>query len=158
LAGRRNYGRQDNTARDLRSAPTGGEMRLMWRWRLLIVASILGHVIPAPALASPRPIDWPVTAGHFYTQANGFPPGTSPMGFAIVDDGQAQFWTAFQRRGGTKRLGFPSSQRFVWAGFISQATQKSILQWRPDTRTVDFVNVFDELSRVGQDDWLRSAR
>src|SRR3990172_4251002 len=36
--------------------------------------------------------------------------------------------------------------------------QKEIFQWRPDTGQVSFVNVFDELSNSGKDDWLLTVR
>lgn len=117
---------------------------------------------PVPTMAASRaasnPLDWDVPGGHFYTQTNGFPPGTSPMGYAIVDDEKAQFWTGFRKHGGVERLGFPISQRFLWNGFITQATQKAVLQWRPEKRDVDFVNVFDDLSKAGTDAWLSSVR
>lgn len=104
------------------------------------------------------PLDWAIPGGHFYTEANGFPVGTSPMGYPVVDDAQAQLWTAFQRHGGVARLGYPVSQRFLWGGFVTQATQKAVLQWRPEKRDADFVNVFDDLSSNGKDDWLLNFR
>ncbi|HVC33450.1 MAG TPA: septal ring lytic transglycosylase RlpA family protein [Chloroflexota bacterium] len=117
---------------------------------------------PSPVTSAPKPsvppLDWAIPDGHFYTQANGFPLGTSPMGYAIVDDAPASFWTALQKYGGVNRLGYPVSQRFLWGGFITQATQKAVLQWRPEKHDVDFVNVFDELSKAGKDGWLQSVR
>ncbi len=110
-----------------------------------------------PASARPA-LDWKIPEGWFYTETNGFPLGTSPMGFPIVDDAQAQFWSAFQRHGGVARLGYPVSQRFLWKGYLTQATQKAVLQWRPDKQDVDFVNVFDDLSSAGKDDWLLNFR
>ncbi len=119
-------------------------------------------VRPSSATAAPAPttipLDWDVPGGHFYTEANGFPVGTSPMGYAIVDDDQAHLWTAFREHGGVKVLGYPISRRFIWGGFVTQATQKAVLQWRPDTHDVDFVNIFDELSKHGADAWLSSVR
>jgi hypothetical protein len=80
------------------------------------------------------------------------------MGFAVVDDDQARLWTAFQAAGGVERFGYPVSRRFFWGGFVSQATQKAILQWRPETGTIDYVNVFDDLDRLGKDGWLQTVR
>ncbi|HLH72325.1 MAG TPA: septal ring lytic transglycosylase RlpA family protein [Chloroflexota bacterium] len=114
--------------------------------------------LPRGAAAAQPPLDWSIPNGHFYTQANGFPEGTSPMGYPIVDDADAKFWTAFQNLGGVNRLGYPASQRFLWGGFVTQIMQKAVLQWRPETGTVDFVNVFDDLSRAGADDWLKTVR
>src|SRR5581483_3056447 len=39
-----------------------------------------------------------------------------------------------------------------------QGTQKVGMQWRPDSRTVAFLNVFDILHDRGLDSWLQSAR
>lgn len=114
---------------------------------------------PTPTPGKTQPLlDWSVPNGHFYTEANGYPLGTSPMGYAIVDDAQAQFWTGFQHLGGVDRLGYPVSQRFLWEGFLTQATQKAVLQWRPESRSVVFVNVFDDLSEVGKDEWLQTVQ
>ena len=80
------------------------------------------------------------------------------MGYAIVDDAQARLWTAFQQLGGVSRLGYPVSQRFLWGGYVTQAMQKVVLQWRPEKQDADFVNVFDDLTVAGKDDWLLTAR
>lgn len=130
----------------------------MYRWVIVLVVMLAGLVPPNAAQAEGYPLDWPVPGGHFYTQANGYPLGSSPMGYAIVDDEQARFWSEFERLGGVNRFGYPVSQRFLWGGFISQATQKAILQWRPEKDGVDFVNVFDDLDRAGLDEWLRTVR
>lgn len=128
-------------------------------WLIVVVLAALGWpgAVRAEGIA-PEPLDWAIPGGHFYTQANGFPPGTSPMGYSIVDDDQARFWTAFQKGGGVARFGYPASQRFWWGGFLSQVTQKTVLQWRPETASVDYVNVFDDLDRVGKDAWLQTTR
>ncbi|HLG50016.1 MAG TPA: septal ring lytic transglycosylase RlpA family protein [Chloroflexota bacterium] len=130
---------------------------MLWRLGTLAVALWIGAQ-PALALAAAPPLDWPVPNGHFYTQGNGFPPGTSPMGFIIADDATARLWTAFQRHGGVSRLGYPVSQRFLWDGFVTQVTQKAVLQWRPEKNDVDFLNIFDDLARAGKDDWLLQVR
>lgn len=103
-------------------------------------------------------LDYDIPRGHFYTQANGEPPGKSSKGYAVVDDEAAAFWTEFKRLGGVDAVGYPISRRFNWDGFISQAMQKGILQWRPEVRQAYFVNVFDEMSRRGLDGWLRAYR
>jgi hypothetical protein len=113
---------------------------------------------PAIAAAEPAPLDWDVPSGHFYTQAAGFPPGTSPMGYAITDEDGVLFWSEFRRLGGVARLGYPCSRRFVWGGFVTQLTQKAGLQWRPEAKRVYFVNVFDDLSLAGKDQWLQAVR
>ena len=51
-------------------------------WRLWVVVALvsIGLVLPSAALAAAPTLDWPVPGGRFYTQANGFPLGASPMG------------------------------------------------------------------------------
>jgi hypothetical protein len=122
-----------------------------------LALQIWALALPAVA-AEPPPLDWDVPGGHFYTQANGFPFGASPMGYAITDEGGLLFWSEFQRLGGVARLGYPVSQRFAWGGFVTQLTQKAALQWRPELRRVYFANIFDDLSAAGKDPWLATVR
>jgi len=109
-------------------------------------------VTASPAAAAhPGQLDYDVSSGHFYGQANG-QGGQGSTGYTIIDDGQANFWTAFQADGGVATLGYPSSQRFTSGGFVYQATQRALLQWQADG--VHFANIFDMLSAAGKDDWL----
>ncbi|MGE5618305.1 MAG: hypothetical protein ACM3US_03515 [Sphingomonadaceae bacterium] len=103
-------------------------------------------------------LDYPIANGRFFTQANGSPLGKSPYGYSITDDAGVLLWSEFQRLGGVDVLGYPVSRRFFMDGFISQATQKFILQWRPERREVWFVNVFDVLADRKKDDWLLAFR
>lgn len=107
--------------------------------------------------ASPR-LDYPIPGGHFYTQANGSQPGQSLYGYSITDEADILFWSEFQRLGGVDALGYPISRRFLLDGFVCQATQKFVLQWRPESREVWFVNAFDLLYERGKDDWLLAFR
>ncbi|MBI3977692.1 MAG: trypsin-like peptidase domain-containing protein [Chloroflexi bacterium] len=128
-------------------------MRL-WRVFLALVVALdlFGRAEAAPS----PPADYPITNGHFYTQASGKP--SSLEGFAITDEDGALFWHEFQRLGGVQTLGYPSSRRHDCAGFVCQATQRVILQWRADAGVVMFLNVFDDLSRAGFDPWLEVHR
>lgn len=126
--------------------------------QVAVVVAVWSIVRPAPAAAAAPLLDWAIPNGHFYTETNGFPSGTSPMGFAVTNDSQADFWTAYQQLGGVTRLGYPASQRFMWKGFITQVMQKAVLQWRPKTQSVDFVNVFDELAASGRNAWLQDVQ
>lgn len=76
----------------------------------------------------------------------------------VSDDGGILFLTEFRRLGGVDAVGYPASDRFEWEGFTVQVFQRAIFQWRPETKSVAFVNVFDRLHELGKDDWLRSAR
>jgi hypothetical protein len=98
--------------------------------------------------------DWPLADGRFFTQASGQPAALPPAGFSVRDDETAKMWTEFQRYGGVDGVGYPASRRFEWDGFTTQVMQKAVFQWRPERNGVAFVNVFDELSRMGLDDWL----
>ncbi len=117
---------------------------------------------PATPVASPPPTsgnspdnadDWRIPGGRFYTQtANG------QGGFSVVDDNQARFWAEFQRLGGLQTVGYPISQRYTQDGFVTQAFQKLVLQWRPEVGQAYPVNVFDELSKKGFDTTLLQRR
>lgn len=104
--------------------------------------------------ASAAPQDWAIPNGWFFTQTGD---GVS-RGFSITDDARASFWSEFQRLGGAAVVGYPVSRRFQCDGFTCQATQRVIFQWRPETNSAVFVNVFDLLSETGKDDWLQSTR
>jgi len=118
----------------------------------------LGRLVPVIPAVPSQPVDYPISGGHFFTQASGMAPGRDGSGFPITNVDGIPFWDAFQRLGGVPALGYPASRRFVQDGFVVQATQKAILQWQPATRQVALVNVFDRLHDDGEDGWLASAR
>ena len=123
----------------------------------MVAATVLAFLVSGPVLAesnSPaKRLNWPTENGHFFTQANGFPLGSSPKGYSVIDD-EALFWSGFQRLGGVGKLGYPASRRFMWRGFLTQLTQKAMLQWRPEQNRVVLANLFDDLSILGLDEWL----
>ena len=101
--------------------------------------------------------DFDVSQGHFFSQTNGTTHGPGAGGFVISDADGIPFWTFFQQEGGVATLGYPVSQRFVWDGFVCQATQRGILQWNASNRTVQLANIFDYFAQHGKDPWLESA-
>ena len=103
-----------------------------------------------------RPADYDIGHGHFYTQTNGRK--DSLTGFDVSDDDGVPLWTSFQSLGGTDVLGYPVSRRFEMDGFVVQAFQKAVLQWRPDQKAFDFLNTFDVLHDRGKDGWLQVYR
>lgn len=120
---------------------------------LCLAITSLANAVATSAAQAP---DWDVQGGHFYTQTNA---NAGPnLGFTIMDDANARFWSEFQRLGGVNVLGYPISNRFTWDGFTVQATQREILQWRPDQNQVVYVNVYDRLHDLKQDDWLQAFR
>jgi hypothetical protein len=109
------------------------------------------------ASAQTAPGEQDVPGGHFFTQTNA---NAGPQwGYRITDEGGIGFWSEFKRLGGVNALGYPVSRRFTLDGFIVQATQKVILQWRSDVTPPQayFVNVFDKLHDMGQDSALQQS-
>jgi len=121
---------------------------------LLVVLSLLVALVPAaPQVVHADEVDYGVAGGHFFAQTT-----SGGKGYTIVDDGSAPFWREFNRLGGVQGVGYPISRRFMWNGFLSQAMQRVVFQWRPDTGQVAFVNVFDLMTQAGKDDWLASKQ
>lgn len=81
----------------------------------------------------------------------------SQTGYQVCDDGNARFLAAYNRYG-AQNIGYPISTRYARDGFITQAFQKAILQWRPESNSAAFANVFDDLSRSGMDQRLYETR
>src|SRR5438552_101386 len=125
--------------------------------RLLAVWSVVLVLLPGIAsAAAPSPLkDYPVPNGRFFSEASGQGPVS---GYSISDDGAQAFFAEFDRLGGVEALGYPASRRFEQGGFVHQATQKFLLQWRPELGRVVFANSFDVLSAAGRDDWLQRER
>ena len=124
-----------------------------------IVCSLLIALLPlvGDTAAVAEELDYDLPNGHFFKQTNGLG-GVGSTGFAVVDDATAPFWSEFRRLGGVQVLGYPVSRRFTWDGFVVQAMQKAVLQWRPEAGTVYFVNVIDIMHDRGFDGWLQAFR
>ncbi|HEX6511840.1 MAG TPA: hypothetical protein VF157_06055, partial [Chloroflexota bacterium] len=122
---------------------------------LAVLLTVLLTLIPAAAssalAAAP---DYDIPNGHFYTQTNA---GAGANGFSITDDGGVPMWTWFQKYGGVSLLGYPNTGRFTLDGFVVQGTQRALLQWHPDTKTMAFVNIFDRLHDQGLDPVLEAT-
>jgi hypothetical protein len=139
--------------------------RLMSELRLPFVSAD-ARPSPSPIAArapSPTPVslavaDWAVSGGHFYTQTNGQSPVTSATGFAVTNDGGLTFWDDFQALGGVEGVGYPLSNRFTWRGFTVQVFQKLVFQGAEGGGPVNIVNVMQDLSSLGKDEWLEKER
>jgi len=105
---------------------------------------------PIPATCA---ADFAIPEGWFYTQTGG-----EGVGFAVWDDANARFWSAFQEMGGIPVVGYPISQRFEQHGFTVQAFQKMVLQWDPGADRANAANTLDNLHQAGFDQWLESFR
>jgi hypothetical protein len=102
-------------------------------------------------------LDFAVADGHFYGQGNGFG-GGGGLGYSVVDDGDAPLWSEFKRQGGTDRLGYPVTNRFLYDGHVTQAFQYGALQWLPELGQSILLNILDELHTHGTDGWLDVTR
>jgi hypothetical protein len=110
-------------------------------------------VLVTPPVTAPAELDLP--NGQFFTRTNGFSGASADWtGFSVVDDAQANFFTEWQNYGGAERVGLPISGRFMHAGFLTQAFQKLVLQWRPELGRAVPLNTFDDLNQRGSDGWL----
>src|SRR5205823_5325541 len=121
--------------------------------RVVAGLALFAAVLPGPASAQ-QATDYDIASGHFFSQTGG---GTG-KGYAVTDADGIGFWSAFQQLGGVDVVGYPVSQRFMHGGFVTQAMQKAVFQWRPESKSVAFVNVFDDLGAAGKDDFLLNAR
>jgi hypothetical protein len=118
--------------------------------------------IAAP-LASPTSVrlasaDWDLPGGRFFTQTNGQAPLSSASGFAVTNAGGLGFWEEFQKLGGVESVGYPLSNRFSWRGFTVQVFQKLVLQGPESGGEVQIVNLMQELSNSGKDEFLFEQR
>lgn len=124
---------------------------------LLMLAFMVTLLIPLPPPGRADSLDYDIPNGHFYKQANGRG-GEGETGYSITNADGIRFWDEYQRLGGPYVLGYPVSRRFIWDGFVVQAMQKVVFQWRPEVGHVYFVNVFDRMGELGHDAWLDSVR
>ncbi len=122
---------------------------------VLVLVGFGGARASEPQAAVPTTCapDFAVPDGWFYTQTGG-----DGLGFAVRDDAEARFWTAFQGLGGIPVVGYPVSQRFQQHGFTVQAFQKMVLQWDPGADRANAANTLDNLHQAGFDPWLESFR
>ncbi|HEU0168270.1 MAG TPA: hypothetical protein VFS62_10870 [Chloroflexota bacterium] len=120
----------------------------------LAALTLLTAIPKGAAAADP---DYAVTGGWFYGETGS---GTG-KGFNLLDSGTdnkgqiTRFYSEFNRLGGVPVLGYPASTVFLLPdGFIYQATQASLMQWRPADAPqgdVQLANTFDLLSQTGHD-------
>lgn len=87
--------------------------------------------------------------GAFYTEA-----GEGKGGYAVTNRDGVGLFSSFRALGGVEALGFPATQRFQRGGFIYQAMQGAVLQWRPEYGRAVPANTMEWFSEAGKDDWL----
>jgi hypothetical protein len=127
-----------------------------WIATLIAVALVAVAVVAGvPSVAKAEiPPDYPIQDGHFFTQGSQNLGGAPGSGYSVTNLDGISFWDAYQSYGGVDGLGYPISRRFVWDDQVCQITEKAVLQWNATAHQVQLVNIFDELSRLGKDDWL----
>ena len=118
---------------------------------------LFAPLVVLPASPARTRLDFEVAGGHFYTQGNGLA-GGGGLGYTVLDDGDAPMWSEFQRQGGVDRLGYPVTNRFLYAGAVTQAFQNGALQWLPEFGQAVLLNILDELHTHGSDGWLDTIR
>jgi hypothetical protein len=129
---------------------------------LLLLLELATLFAPATAARADSALhDYPVPGGWFYSQESRVPQDLAPYrGYTVVDDAEAAFWTGFRQYGGVEVLGYPVSRRYRYPGpngFLQQAFQRGILQWRPELGQAVLANVFDMFSEQGLDDVLAQS-
>jgi hypothetical protein len=129
--------------------------------RLALMLALLAAGLPsfgAPAVrGADIDYDLPGGLGHFYGQADG-QAGASGNGYVVDNSDGVMFWDYLKAVGGPTVVGYPVSDRMTWDGFTVQAFQKVVFQWRPEGKTVYYVNVFDLMHDRGLDGFLESQR
>lgn len=131
-----------------------------WIATLIAVALVAVAVVAGvPSVASAEiPPDYPIKDGHFFRQGNQNPSDALGSGYSVTNSDAIPFWDAYQSYGGVDGLGYPISKRFSWDGQVCQVTEKAVLQWDATAKQVQLVNIFDEMSRLGKDDWLEKTK
>ncbi len=125
------------------------------RLRLLVfIASGLWLAAGGSLAAAQESADHAIADGWVYSQTG---PGDG-TGFAVTDANGIPFWTKFHQLGEVATLGYPVWRRFVYKGFTNMAFQKAILQWQPESMSMNFLNIFDELSAAGKDAALATTK
>ncbi len=77
-------------------------------------------------------------------------------GFTVTNSSQHRFLSEFDRLGGVNAFGYPISNPFESEGFVYQAFQRAVLQWRPEVGQAYLANTMDWLSDYGRDSYLWS--
>lgn len=116
-------------------------MRHTLRLAVLLCLLLAGAGTLAPAAAAPATSH---DSCRFYPQSGGY---------GVCNDGEARFLAALTDWG-IEAIGYPISERYARDGFVTQAFQKGIMQWRPENQSVSLVNVFDDLHLAGLDQAL----
>lgn len=130
------------------------------RCTLVLLVAVVTSLTPGSLGLNPAALAGPqgdLAAGHFFNETG----GGDGSGYYVLDEGKdasgnlLRFWSEFRRFGAIDTVGYPVSRRFVGAGgFVYQAFQRGVLQWRPETGRAALTNTFEWLQQAGRDEWL----
>jgi hypothetical protein len=120
----------------------------MQRHVLGVIAILLLALSLQPASTLAQPLAQQPNNCRYFTETGGF---------YVCDEPASRFLSAFNRWG-LQRIGYPISRRYIKDGFVTQAFQKAIMQWRPESNSVALVNIFDDLNNAGYNDVLFRTR
>jgi len=130
----------------------------MKRMTFILLAVLLLTMPQWARMAPATVVEAPQEPGClFFTETGGEEGGFLVCNGNFRDGSYTGFRTAFERWG-LQKIGYPISLRYDRDGFVTQAFQKAIMQWRPDGNYVALVNIFDDLHKAGFDDTLLSMR
>ena len=99
---------------------------------------------PPTPTPTPLPPDYSVEGGWFFSQGS---PGPE-TGFAITNEDGIAFWDLYRNAGGPLTMGYPTSGRFSWMGFVLQDLEEGVLVWHPRLGGIQRLDAFDEADLV----------
>ena len=110
-----------------------------------LVAPVAAPPAPTPTRV-PLPTPTPVPADYALAEGWAFSQGASAQGvvFAVTNEKAVPFWDFYRSAGGPLSIGYPTSERYRWQGFVLQDFQSGLLAWHPRLGTVYLLDGFDE--------------
>ena len=109
-----------------------------------------GAVAPAPTPPVPAPTrvptPTPVPPDYAVEEGWAFSQGTLTEGVvsAVTNEEAIPFWDVYRNAGGPLSIGYPTSERFRWQGFVLQSFQSGLLAWHSQLGSVYRLEEFDE--------------
>jgi hypothetical protein len=92
--------------------------------------------------------EWDLPNGRFFAEPGNQRERAARTGFSLTNRSGVRLWDEFRRLGGTAVLGRPITERIrLPDGWYYQATERALLQWRPD---------LDQAVALNPLEWLQS--
>ena len=100
-------------------------------------------------------LDWDVGDGHFYAERGGERAWAGRLGYSVTNEGGIPLWDEYRRLGGPAVLGRPLSGRIEFGdGLVYLLTERTLLQWRPDSGRLVPANSLEILEQIGHNQLL----